>query len=226
MSSITWTTLVGPPVEPVTKEQMYLQLRLDADPDGTHPDDTMINAQITASRLHVEAILRRSLVTRTLRQNDAGFPFLRVLFSGVHAWGDDDDYASRPTYIELYQPPVQAVTAIRYYDDSNELQTLNPDWYLVDYAQVCPRISLKDGYDWPTTYRRTDAVQIEYIAGYAATGSPGHYADNIPQPILEAIKLHVQLQYDQLDDKQAERIRTTIALLLAPYRVHNLNFNV
>jgi hypothetical protein len=215
--------LVQPASEPVTLAEMRDHLRLDTEGSPpTHPDDQMIEGQIVAARHKVEAAIRRCLVRRTLLLTMSSFPQFKVAFrtQGFMGFEDPDDYEYRDANIELRQPPVQNVESIQYYDQNNTLQTYSADNYLVDYTPVCPIIQLKEGQSWPSTYGRTDAVRITYEAGYAGAGSPADATSGIPEPIIEALKLEVQLLYDLLDPKVREQMQDTIRRLLATYKVH------
>lgn len=217
------TILVQPTVEPVTLAEMRDHLRLDTEGSPpTHPDDQMIEGQIKAARLKIESAIRRCLVRRTLLLTMSGFPQFRVAIrsQGFLGFEDPDDYEHRDAHIELRQPPVQDVESIQYYDTNNTLQTYSAANYIVDYTPVCPIIQLKDGQSWPSTYARTDAVRITYHAGYSGAGSPADATAGIPEPIIEAVKLEVQLLYDLLDPKIRTQMQETISRLLATYKVH------
>jgi uncharacterized phiE125 gp8 family phage protein len=114
--------------------------------------NTTVDAQLTmmikAARQHAEQELKRYLVTQTL---DAYFDYF------------DED--------EIYLPPMQSVTEIKYYDADNVEQTLSASYYVVDSVSVPSRVIIADGYSWPSTYSKPNAVKIRFIGGYGAASS-------------------------------------------------------
>ena len=210
------TVVTQPQAEPVTLEDVYTHLRLDPeDSPPTHPDDDMLSRHITTARIEVEQITRRSLVEQTLRMSLSGFPCFQVRF------GYDDDYYPRPGYVELLRPPVLSVLSVKYYDFNNVLQTVDSDEYFVTDDFV-PKLQFKDTFAVPETYKRDDAVRVEYVTGYTPEGSPPEdYAANIPGPIKDAILLGVQLLYDQLSPEQRKAIESARNSLLYSFKVHS-----
>lgn len=207
---------------------MYVFLHVD--PDGsppTHPDDSEIEAAINAARLEVEKVTRRALVEQTVRMSLASFPYTLIPFTGGSftpgAFIDRDDYVARERGIELLRPPFIAIEAVRYYDTTNTLQTLDPASYYVATEPVVPRLECAEGATWPQTYPgRADGVQIDYRVGYAPEGSPPtDYVANIPKALIQAVKFHVQLQYDTLSPEQRTAIEQTAQRLVNGFRVHN-----
>ena len=74
--------------------------------------------------------------------------------------------------IDLPRPPLQSVTYIKYYDQANVLQTLDPSSYYVIARKNSPGcVYPAAGQLWPQTHiERLDAVQVRYVAGYATAG--------------------------------------------------------
>lgn len=196
--------LTEPPVEPITLDEVYLHLRLDPDAGSptVHPDDAMLRSHIKAARERCEAATRRSFVLRTLRLSKERFPDIR-----------------ESSVIELLNGPVQEIVQIRYYDEDNAIQTLDDSvYFLID--DIVPLVQLVDGEVWPETYDRMDAVQVDYKAGYAPEGSPEQdFVTNIPASIKEAMKLDVQLLYDDIAVSQRTAMEIAISRLLANYKI-------
>lgn len=195
------TVLEEPAVEPVTLTEAYEHLRLT--PFGSplsHPDDDMLERQITSARRVVETMAQRSVIRQRLRLSQGCFP----------ACGRG---------IVLRRPPVLQVLAVRFYDGDNVLQTASTsDWFITD--DQLPEIQFGSGWSAPTCFSRSDAVQVEYWAGYAPAGSPGLEPDelraNVPEEIKDAVLLGVQLLYDQLAPEQRAALERTRKALLAP----------
>lgn len=215
-------SLTEPPVEPVSLEEIYEHLRLDTDGSPpTHPQDALLSALIKSAREEVERKTRRMYVERQLRLVLPSFPLLRVLFAQSGMWESGDDYESRPSYIELLNPPLISLNRIQYYDLDNSLQTLSDTVYFVSDSLFVPRIEVKSGQVWPSTYKRGDAVLIDYTVGYPPQGSPAEsYTVNIPETMKTAIKLIVQLNYDNLPPDDRVLMQTAIKSLLDGMKVH------
>ena len=215
-------TVEGPAAEPVSLADVYLHLRLDA-PDGTHPDDALLTSQIAAARTWAEQYTRRAFVKQRLRTVAERFPSFNVRF-GFGGWlWDDDDFVVRNGFVELRRPPFVQMVAVRYWSEANTLLTVNPSGYYVSDTEVVARLYFADTFTVPATYRRGDAVQIEYFAGYPSdSDDPADLVANVPEGIKQAILIGVQLLYDQIapaDRPLLERARDS---LLNSYRVHSL----
>lgn len=133
-----------PSVEPITRTEAKVHLRVD------HTDeDTLIDILIQAARETVEQRTNRSLITqsRTIKL----------------------DYF--PSNYTIYLPygPLISVTSVKYYDENEAQQTLSSTLYWVDSSSNIPRIIIKDS--WPSTYDMPNAVEVIYSAGYGAAST-------------------------------------------------------
>lgn len=133
--------------EPVTLQEARLHLRVISDPaDVTaHPDDTLIEANISAAREYCEHYTGRALAPQTLELALDAFP----------ADG-----------IELNRSPVTSITSIKYMDADGVEQTLSTaDYSLNDYG-VTASVELAADTEWPETQDVSNAVKVRYVAGY------------------------------------------------------------
>lgn len=154
-----WTGIsikTAPSVEPVSAADLRAYLRLD-----DTSQDTMLAGIISGVRAAVEIDLGRTLIT-------------------THYYLDFDEF---PCVIELARPPVQSVTSITYTDTDGTVQTLSTSLYRTDLTSLYPRIIPVYGEVFPATLNTTNAMRVEYKAGY------GDAATNVPQAIREAIKM-------------------------------------
>lgn len=133
------TVVTGPTSEPVTLSEAKKQLFL-AESD-TSNDAELVN-RIQAAREQWESDTDSAMLTQTL---------------SVTA----DSFAGRE--IVLPSRPIQSVTHVKYYDDSNVLQTLSTALYSLDAKERTIRLGWNSS--WPTTYIRWDAVVVTYVAG-------------------------------------------------------------
>jgi hypothetical protein len=213
-----------PPVEPVTMAQVYIHVRLGDSDEAEDAADSveypLLVSQIKSAREKAEQITRRAFVQQTLRlirgpahQTRERRSWDYVFSGGCADWGE----------IELPRPPLISVSAVRYYDSDNVLQTIDPVNYFVT-AEIVPQLRFINTYAVPFTYLRGDAIQIEYIAGYApvpASGdTPIDYRANIPDTIKQAILIGVQLQYDDLTPDQRTVLEKARDSLLESHRIH------
>jgi len=114
--------------------------------------------------------------------------------------------------LELPAGPVQSISSVKYFDQSNVEQTLSSSLYFLDNDALV----WTDTFSAPSIYSRPSAVRISYVAGYED-------ADNVPDVIKLAIKQCVKHWYDNRDAVQAVGAMNMMPLgvddLIASYRV-------
>ncbi len=153
---------VGPTAYPVTLAEAKEELDI--------LDDTTFDAKVTAKLEEaidqVERDSRRCLMPQTWQM------YL-------------DRFYCRE--IELLKFPVQSVTFVKYYAGST-LMTLSATQYEVDLitepTRICPVISVY----WPVVDYRMNAIQIEWIAGYANAAA-------VPPAAKAAVKYALKQNY-------------------------------
>ena len=168
-------------------------LRIDSDYDD---DNTYITSLINVATSVVEEFTRRRLITQTYN-----------IF-----------YDEFPPYIDLQVGDVASVTHIKYYDTDNTLQTLAASNYDGDTKVRPGRIYQAETADFPNTYERPNAVEVEFIVGGAAA--------DIPAPIIQGIYIIVGRYYENRQDVVTGTIASELPLmvdhLLTPYRLLEL----
>jgi len=140
-----------PPAEPaVSVAEAKTMLRVDHS-----VDDTLISQLIYSAIDDVQNVGARALVTQTLTLALDGWP--------------------KDNVIRLWHPPVQSVISVRYYDESNVLQTMDSSDY-VAITDVTPGlIVLASNASWPCNSMRAHSpVRVQYVAGYGAAASVPH----------------------------------------------------
>ena len=118
---------------------------------------------------------------------------------------------SNPSVVYLSLGPVQSVSAIRYYDSNNALQTDTLSNYHIMGTAGRTLVSPKAGFNWPVTFQRDDAIKIEYVIGY------GGAATDVPETIRHALLMLVAHYYE---NRENELIGTTSKTL--PYGFEDL----
>jgi uncharacterized phiE125 gp8 family phage protein len=158
-----YTITTDATTEPVTAAEMREWLRLD-----DTSQDTMLAGMITAARVAIEQHTHRSIVQKTIKQSLVGFPA-----SGC---------------IELLFPELGSVTSVQYYDSDNSSQTVDSSNYIVDTNRVVGAVQPLETYTWPSTYERTDAVNITYVT-----------KDDTPKPAEILIKMIAADMYEHAE---------------------------
>jgi uncharacterized phiE125 gp8 family phage protein len=139
------TVVTGPTIEPVSLSEAKRQLFL-AESDTSQ--DAELVSRIQAAREQWEHDTDSAMLTQTL---------------SVTA----ERFAGRE--IVLPSRPIQSVTHVKYYDDSNVLQTLSSSLYSLDANERTVRLAWNA--TWPTTYIRWDSVIVTYVAGNSDTSA-------------------------------------------------------
>jgi uncharacterized phiE125 gp8 family phage protein len=133
------TVVTGPASEPVTLAEAKRQLFL---PESDTSNDQELVSRIQAAREQWEHDTDTYLLTQTLAVTADAFAGREIILPGR---------------------PIQSVSFVKYYDDTDTLQTLSTSLYTVDFKERAVR--LKWNVTWPTTEIRWDAVQVQFVAG-------------------------------------------------------------
>lgn len=184
--------ITGPAAYPLTVKQARAQLNL---PDSLGNDD-YLTALIAAATKAVETATGLLLITQSVRQVHDGFP------SGA---------------IVLRTGPVSTVTSITYTDEAGDSQTWSASEYDTDLVSIPARIHPKPNYFYPLTSTKIASVQVNYSAGYGATG------DSVPADILHALRLLITDYYENREDSP-RTLTTAVSHLLSPYLLHEHYF--
>jgi uncharacterized phiE125 gp8 family phage protein len=173
--------IAAPGVEPVTRAEAKVFLRLDSD---LTDDDTLIDTLISAARTYAEAYCGRSFITQQWRLVLDTFPSPQTF--GV-PWGRP--WSIPPQAIQLERGPVQSVQSVQYLDMGGTLQTMPASQYTADLASPQPRITPVFGAIWPIPLPQIGAVQVNYTTGY------GGAAANVPAGIRQWMLMRVATLY-------------------------------
>jgi len=179
----------------VTEDEANLHCRVEP---GVAEDAPLIRALILAARNYVENQLNRSLITQT--------------------WALVLDTFPSANEIMLPKGDVQSVTSVTTYDEADDSSVFTTDGYRVDtYGD---RITLVDGYSWPSDLRAHNGVIVTYVAGY------GDEPEDVPGGIRQAILMLVAHWYENREAVATGTINTVIKLgvdaALSGYRRHRI----
>jgi uncharacterized phiE125 gp8 family phage protein len=173
--------VTAPTAEPITIAEARAQVRVT---DAL--SDAKLASLIFAAREWAQGVTKRVFMEQTWDYSLDGFPYV----------------------IKLPFGPVSSVMSITYYDASNALQTLSASVYDADVRSLVAKISQADGYSWPDTYDRYNAVTVRFVAGY-----PANHPDLLT--VREAMLLHVEAHYDR-DASNFKTLMDAAETLLSP----------
>lgn len=172
--------VTAPANDPLTLDEAKAHLRVDYT-----DDDLLIAALITAAVQYCDGpkgFLGRALISQTWDLYLDEFPcrfgsaFHR---RGHHRYG---------AHIDIPLPPLISVGGVFFLDNSGNESEVDPSLYAVDAASEPGRIVPKN-FAWPIAGCLPNAVRIRFTAGYVTSDSPPQ--DNVPQPILAAMKMYI-----------------------------------
>ena len=148
--------LVGPAVEPVTLTETKLFLRVD---DAA--EDGFISTLITAARLHVEGTTGRAMIAQTWRVVCDDWPLNRR--------------------ITLPVAPLISISAINAYDNVGVVTSISLAQFQPESNVAPAHIFVPATVAGAPSLREHNGIEIDYVAGYGATGS------NVPADLRQAL---------------------------------------
>lgn len=168
-------------------------------------DDVLIEQILGAATKYAEQFCNRGFVEQEWQ---ALFP----------AWPTQPCGAPpRDVYLELSRGNLfdAALVEVEYVDSTGAVQTLDDSVYLIDDASVPGRIRLAPDQSWPELQSRWDAVRVTYTVGWDA--------DDVPEPIKQAILLLIAQMYEnrtpEVTGTIVSPIQFSFEALLSTYRI-------
>lgn len=159
MDSAVLTT--GPTIEPITLAEAQTHLKVNG-------EDTYLTSLIITARMMMERYLNRSLILQTWK----GYS---------NCWS---------MKFCLPYPPLLAVASVKYYNIDGNLITLSNTDYWVNNADQPGSVQMVYDFSPPELqYGRPNAIEIEYTAGYAVTGTDDEKRAAVPAPIKHGLKV-------------------------------------
>lgn len=90
-----------------------------------------------------------------------------------------------PGEVPVLMTPFQSLTGVHYYDDAGVLQQATLSNFEAVGTPDETVVRPKDGFAWPTTQRRPDAIRLTYTAGY------GDAASDVPPEVRQAMLMMI-----------------------------------
>ena len=192
MSKITSIAVYTAPSDNcLTSTEVKADLKVE-----TSADDTPIAAKLDAAERAVEEYCNRRLMLATYDLTLSGWPSRGIV---------------------LPFSPVISVDSVKYYDDTNALQTWASTNYKVNASAEPCRINYVS--DVPTLYDdRDDAIVIRFKVGYSSSATLATQQAAVPPPLKAAILKLVQDLYYFRADTVKEKM-SSWQMLAYPYRV-------
>jgi hypothetical protein len=204
----------APAEEPITLEEAKAHLRVDI-----ANDDELIEALITAARMGAEEFTRRAFISQDWRLWLDTFP------GAAEPWWDGMREGAATgvlrRFIHLPRSPLQAIVAVKTYDEANVESIFDPTLYFVDTASEPGRLALRSNAAWPVAQRQYNGIRVDFTAGYGD-------ASAVPQPLKQGMLSHIAFLYENRGDGQtlsghaAAPVPEVAQMLYQPYRVHHL----
>lgn len=183
--------VTGPAAEPITAAELRTYARADA----TLLADAEADALIEIARAFIEEKTGVAMIDQTWKLALDAWPgSYEPWWDGVRQ-GATTDLAAGQRSISLPRFPLRSVSGVTTYDEgSNATAVTVANVFDVDAVSKPGRLSLQSGKTWPAAMRPTNAIEIEYVAGYGAN------ATAVPAPLKRAVTVMAGHMYEHRAD--------------------------
>lgn len=178
---------------PVTVAEAREEARID---DGT--DNALLERYILAGTNFAENFTRTSLAV------NAATTSAKWTYT-LAEWPTDTDT------IELPRPPLISVSSVKYYDENGTQQTWATSNYRAVASDFPGLVVFDDDADIPDLDARPEAIEIIFVAGYAA-------AIDVPPGIKDAILAYVAHRY-RTREPELDSWMDSIKAMLYPHKL-------
>lgn len=183
---------VAPAQEPVTRDQLADELKLDADQKSA--ESSLLDRKIKTARKWTELYLGKRLITATLTN------YFNTFYEPL----------------KLLWPPVQEIVSIKYKDGDDAEQTFSSSKYSLDQYVEPGELWLSVNNSFPTdVLDEENVVYVKLKCGY------GDNPSDVPEPVKDAIIMKAATMFEKRIDFR-ERAEGAIFNLLNPYKTFYL----
>jgi uncharacterized phiE125 gp8 family phage protein len=180
------------------------------DADDTSLDD-LLTIYIKAATNFCENYTGRDLLTKTYIGYLDTFPNYNV---------DYTLYGSVGSYIQIQKSQLLTLNSIKYYT-GGVLTTVSSSTYYKSYSKDYSNIYAVAGASWPTDVDvRKQAIQINFDAGYGATGA------SVPDDLKEGILQHIAQMFENRGDCTSETPSATSDTVIASMKIPEQTKNI
>jgi hypothetical protein len=207
--------VVTPPaIEPITADE--LRAHLAETVDGLPYDQA--DDLIATAREMIEETTGIAMINQTWRLALDCWPSQRAEWWDGVRQGAIADINGAPDFVYLPRYPLASIDAVTVYDEaSNAASVVVSDTFDVDTYQKPGRMVLRSGATWPIALRGSNAIEIDYIAGFGAT------AASVPPTLRRAVKQVAAYLYSHTgDDCTPDDALGAAGALLGAYRVKRI----
>lgn len=175
---------------PVDLAEVKNALKLDV---SVTTDDAFLFGLIRTATDACQEYTGLSLLTQTWKLFLDCFPVKPMeWWDGVREGALITEYRS---FIPINKSPIQSVTHLKTYSDSDVATTFAATNYYVDTASKPGRLVLRNTAIWPTDILRVaNGIEIQFIAGYGDTQNA------VPHGLRQGILIHVCSMYENRGD--------------------------
>lgn len=183
--------LTASAVEPVSLAEAKAFLRVEHT-----DDDDVIEALVSASRVHIETQTRRALITQAWRLS-------------LDAWPEEGR-------VPVVPGPLQGLAAARVFDFNGTPHAVDVQDFVPDVGASALAFAL-----WavPAPGRIAAGIELDVTVGY------GDAAADVPEPLRQAVRLLTAHWYENRGLAALGTVTvlpSTVAALIAPYRMLSL----
>lgn len=189
----------GPAQLPVTLSQVKHRLGVG---DDTTSDDAYLMQLVRAATEIGEKRTGRAFVTQTLTLWLDGWP--KDATGREEIWegwrqGAETNLLTPRRAIELPRPPLQSITSVSTFDDSDTETTYASSNYFVDTATEPGRLVLRNSASAPAPTRAANGLKVVYTAGYGA--DPGDVPEGLREGVLRLASFFFENRGDCPEDE-------------------------
>lgn len=164
----------------------------------TTADDTYIDNLITAATNSAQEYTNRFFITTEITQY-------------ADTWDESKELLKSPVQTTLFN--------IKYYDDTETLQTLSASDYNLDNVSMPARIAVAPDKSFPTLSKRINAVEVNYKVGVDS-------ASDVDMAIKQAVLLTIGYWYQNREavmvGRQVNEMPMSAKYLLNQYKIQVL----